>query len=104
MSRRLLGGSWTRLDGVIADAKNEGSDPAENLRMAVRLDPGRGHCARGPVIADLDEIPDPENCSRQQHEKQPGADVGHQYARQLNFASGEGRGARIQRLRRSGFN
>src|ERR1017187_1528116 len=47
----------------------------------MRLNPSRSDGFGRLPIADLDEIPHTEECSRQQHEDQPRDDISHQQAR-----------------------
>ena len=69
-------------NGIEADTQDEGSDPAEDLGMAVRLNPCCRHGVRRAVAADRQQVPDAQESSRKQHEKQAGADIEHQQARQ----------------------
>ena len=65
-------------NGVEADSQDERTDPPEQLRVAMGLNPGRRNGVDRLAAANLDEIPHAKKGSRQQHKDQAGDDEGHQ--------------------------
>src|SRR5215471_1813751 len=73
-------------NGMEADAQNERSDPAEDLSMAVCLNPCGRHRIRGAMTTNCQQVPDSEERARHQHENKASRDIYHQQTRQLDFA------------------
>src|SRR5215470_17085711 len=61
------------------------ADPPKNLRVSMRLDPGGRKRAQTVPAADGNQVPNAQKSSRQQHEKQAGADVNAQQKREMFF-------------------
>src|SRR5579872_297015 len=51
------------------DADDEAPHPSEDLRLPVRLEPGRSDAHRRMFAADLQQIPHPEKRSRQKEKR-----------------------------------
>src|ERR1035437_7187233 len=75
--------------GVIANAYDEGANPAEDLGVAVGLKPGRGKPGQGMPAADQDQIPGSKEGPRYQQEQRGGDRVDrHQTLYAISAASG----------------
>src|SRR5579871_6925909 len=56
---------------VVADSDDERTDPAEDLRVPVRLNPRRGKRRKRVFVADGDKIPNAQERAWKKHERQP---------------------------------
>src|SRR5579875_2855718 len=59
---------------IESDADHERADPAKDLRLPVRLKPGRRERVQRAVTADGDQIPDPQKRAKQNQKGEPGTD------------------------------